>query len=110
MMVAPERETPGTIATAWQTPIASALPIGVVSTSCTVGTGRKRSISRMTMPPSTNVTPVTARALYRTRVTNPDNRPPATSAGTSATSTMAAKRRASGRDGRPITTSRIFAR
>ncbi len=62
------------------------------------------------MPPAMNVTPLTASALYSTRVTKPESAAPATSAGSSATNSISANRRASGRDHRPNATSRIFAR
>ena len=59
MIVAPERETPGIIATAWQRPICSAVAAGSRSTAWWRGSGRMRSISRMAKPPRTSVVTTT---------------------------------------------------
>jgi len=55
-MVAPLRETPGTIASAWQSPTPNARPMGVCSALRITGAGRNRSTTSMTMPPAMNET------------------------------------------------------
>ena len=59
MMVAPERDTPGTSASTWQAPTPKARLTGRPSMACTVGAGRSRSTSSITRPPATKATPMT---------------------------------------------------
>jgi hypothetical protein len=60
MIVAPARETPGIIDTHWASPILSARPGVIESTSCTVGRGRQRSMARIAKPPSTSAIATTS--------------------------------------------------
>ncbi len=62
------------------------------------------------MPPRMNAHAITAGVAYRTVLTNFEKKNPATSAGRNASRIIAAKRRASGSDGRPRTTAAILAR
>ena len=55
MMVAPERDMPGTSASVWQTPMPRRRDTGVCSTRCTVGTGLIRSTASITTPPRMKV-------------------------------------------------------
>ena len=59
MMVAPDRETPGTSASTWHRPTPKARLTGMPSTACTVGAGRSRSTTSITTPPATKATPMT---------------------------------------------------
>ena len=59
MMVAPEREVPGIIASAWPKPISRAVTGPISGTEWMLGSGRARSIRMMAMPPTTSATETT---------------------------------------------------
>ena len=52
MMVAPEREVPGTMASTWPKPIRSAATGPISGTDAMVGGGRSHSIRMMATPPT----------------------------------------------------------
>ena len=64
-IVAPERDTPGTSASVWQTPTASARPTGSALPPAPRRRGRNRSTTSITMPPTMNATAIVPKLSYK---------------------------------------------
>ena len=90
MMVEPERETPGTMARHWQTPMNSAVFQSISSTDLIRGRCASFSITRMAMPPSINATATTI-GLSSSALMYLCSATPTTAAGRKATITDIAK-------------------
>ena len=92
MIVAPERDVPGTSESTWASPIPSAVRAGTASARSTVSRGGHRSISRITIPPTTSAAATTG-IRKRCSLIQSWARKPTTAAGRKAISRFSRKRR-----------------
>ena len=108
---APERDTPGKMASTWQSPIWNALDSGSRSPSLKRGSGRWRSSTRIRIPPSVSKTAITSGAISRANSTSlmkPCSVRPATTEGMKATRTLSTKCRESAELGSVTATPQNF--